>query len=73
MIEEQAMSRIYRMGQKRNVKLVRYRIRDSFEEVSAYLTSSSQTSADSNPIESSFNSKPEERPRQSGISRGETV
>ncbi|CZR70293.1 uncharacterized protein PAC_20195 [Phialocephala subalpina] len=32
MIEEQAICRIYRMGQKRSVKIIRYRIRDSFEE-----------------------------------------
>lgn len=32
MIEEQAMCRIYRMGQKRDVVTIRYRIRDSFEE-----------------------------------------
>ncbi|RFU29395.1 hypothetical protein B7463_g6915, partial [Scytalidium lignicola] len=32
MIEEQAICRIYRMGQKRPVKIIRYRIRDSFEE-----------------------------------------
>lgn len=32
MIEEQAMCRIYRMGQKKDVTTIRYRIRDSFEE-----------------------------------------
>jgi SNF2 family DNA or RNA helicase len=33
MAEEQALSRIHRMGQKRAVKTVRYIIRDSIEEV----------------------------------------
>jgi SWI/SNF-related matrix-associated actin-dependent regulator of chromatin subfamily A3 len=32
MIEEQAMCRIYRIGQKKAVTTIRYRIRDSFEE-----------------------------------------
>jgi SWI/SNF-related matrix-associated actin-dependent regulator of chromatin subfamily A3 len=32
MIEEQAMCRIYRIGQKKEVTTIRYRIRDSFEE-----------------------------------------
>lgn len=32
MIEEQALCRIYRMGQKSDVTTIRYRIRNSFEE-----------------------------------------
>jgi SNF2 family DNA or RNA helicase len=35
MTEEQAMYRIYRMGQKRDVVTIRYRIRNSFENVVA--------------------------------------
>ena len=34
MVEEQALCRVHRVGQKRNVTTVRYLIRDSFEEVS---------------------------------------
>ena len=33
MIEEQALCRVHRVGQKRDVTTVRYLIRDSFEEV----------------------------------------
>lgn len=33
MIEEQALSRIHRLGQTRNVTMIRYRVRGSFEEV----------------------------------------
>lgn len=33
MIEEQALSRIHRLGQRRNVTMIRYRVRGSFEEV----------------------------------------
>ena len=33
MIEEQALSRVHRMGQRKDVKVVRYIMRDSFEEV----------------------------------------
>jgi SWI/SNF-related matrix-associated actin-dependent regulator of chromatin subfamily A3 len=33
-MEEQALSRIHRLGQKKEVKTIRYRIRGSFEEVS---------------------------------------
>jgi hypothetical protein len=36
MIEEQALCRIHRVGQQRNVTTVRYLMRDSFEEVRAY-------------------------------------
>jgi SWI/SNF-related matrix-associated actin-dependent regulator of chromatin subfamily A3 len=34
MIEEQALCRVHRVGQKRIVTTIRYLIRDSFEEVS---------------------------------------
>ena len=34
MIEEQALSRIHRLGQTKEVKTIRYRVRNSFEEVS---------------------------------------
>ena len=34
MIEEQALCRVHRIGQKRNVTTIRYLIRDSFEVVS---------------------------------------
>lgn len=34
MVEKQAMDRVYRMGQKRNVIVIRYIVRDSIEEVS---------------------------------------
>jgi SWI/SNF-related matrix-associated actin-dependent regulator of chromatin subfamily A3 len=34
MIEEQALSRIHRLGQTKEVKTIRYRVRGSFEEVS---------------------------------------
>jgi hypothetical protein len=37
MIEEQALSRVHRVGQKRNVTTIRYLMRDSFEEVCALL------------------------------------
>ena len=33
-VEQQALARIYRMGQKRPVTTVRYVMRDSFEDVS---------------------------------------
>lgn len=33
MIEEQALSRIHRVGQKREITTIRYLMRDSFEEV----------------------------------------
>jgi hypothetical protein len=33
MIEEQALCRVHRVGQKRNVTTIRYMMRDSFEEV----------------------------------------
>ncbi|EXJ71754.1 uncharacterized protein A1O5_05564 [Cladophialophora psammophila CBS 110553] len=33
MIEEQALSRIHRLGQTKEVKTIRYRVRNSFEEV----------------------------------------
>jgi hypothetical protein len=33
MIEEQALSRVHRVGQKRNVSTIRYMMRDSVEEV----------------------------------------
>jgi len=33
MMEEQALCRIHRLGQKKEVKTIRYRIRGSFEEV----------------------------------------
>ncbi|PQE21378.1 hypothetical protein CJF30_00008251 [Rutstroemia sp. NJR-2017a BBW] len=32
-VEEQALCRVHRIGQKKNVTTIRYRIRDSFEEV----------------------------------------
>lgn len=35
MIEEQALCRIHRVGQKRNVTTIRYLMKDSFEEVSS--------------------------------------
>ena len=34
MIEEQALCRVHRVGQKRDVTTIRYLMRDSFEEVS---------------------------------------
>lgn len=34
MIEEQALSRIHRLGQTKEVSTIRYRVRNSFEEVS---------------------------------------
>lgn len=34
MVEKQAMDRVYRMGQKRNVIVIRYIVKDSIEEVS---------------------------------------
>jgi SWI/SNF-related matrix-associated actin-dependent regulator of chromatin subfamily A3 len=34
MMEEQALCRIHRLGQKKEVKTVWYQIRDAFEEVS---------------------------------------
>ena len=34
MIEEQALSRIHRLGQKKEVRTIRYRVRNSFEDVS---------------------------------------
>ena len=34
MVEEQALDRVYRIGQKRNVKMIRYIVKDSIEEVS---------------------------------------
>jgi hypothetical protein len=37
MMEEQALCRVHRMGQKKGVKTIRYRIQDSFEEVSSLL------------------------------------
>jgi SWI/SNF-related matrix-associated actin-dependent regulator of chromatin subfamily A3 len=37
MIEEQALCRVHRVGQKRNVTTIRYLMRNSFEEVSAIL------------------------------------
>jgi hypothetical protein len=36
MIEEQALCRVHRVGQQREVTTVRYLIRDSFEEVSSF-------------------------------------
>jgi hypothetical protein len=33
MIEEQALCRVHRVGQQRNVTTIRYLMRDSFEEV----------------------------------------
>ncbi|KAH8749034.1 hypothetical protein BGZ57DRAFT_755538, partial [Hyaloscypha finlandica] len=33
MLEEQALCRIHRLGQAKEVKTIRYRIRGSFEEV----------------------------------------
>jgi len=33
MIKEQALCHIYRLGQQKEVKVMRYRIRGSFEEV----------------------------------------
>jgi hypothetical protein len=33
MVEEQALCRVHRVGQKRNVTTIRYLMRDSFEEV----------------------------------------
>lgn len=33
MMEEQALCRVYRMGQKKDVTVIRYRMRDSFENV----------------------------------------
>ena len=38
MAEEQALSRIHRMGQKKPVVTVRYIMQDSIEEVSAHLS-----------------------------------
>lgn len=32
MMEEQALCRVHRMGQTKNVTMIRYRIKDSFEE-----------------------------------------
>lgn len=39
MIEEQTLCRVHRVGQTRNVTAIRYLIRDSFEEVSRYISS----------------------------------
>ena len=36
MIEEQALCRVHRVGQNRDVTTIRYLMRDSFEEVSPY-------------------------------------
>ena len=36
MIEEQALCRVHRVGQKRDVTTIRYLMRESFEEVSHY-------------------------------------
>ena len=36
MIEEQALCRVHRVGQKRSVTTIRYLMRDSFEEVSLH-------------------------------------
>ena len=36
MIEEQALYRVHRVGQKRSVTTIRYLMRDSFEEVSLH-------------------------------------
>ena len=36
MIEEQALCRVHRVGQKRDVTTIRYLMRDSFEEVSPH-------------------------------------
>ena len=33
-MEEQALSRIHRLGQQKEVETIRYRMRNSFEEVS---------------------------------------
>lgn len=33
MMEDQALSRVHRMGQKKDVKVIRYIMKDSFEEV----------------------------------------
>lgn len=33
MMEEQALCRIHRLGQRKDVKTIRYRMRGSFEEV----------------------------------------
>jgi hypothetical protein len=38
MIEEQALCRVHRVGQQRNVTTIRYLMRDSFEEVRLYFT-----------------------------------
>lgn len=35
MVEEQALCRVHRVGQRREVTTIRYLIRDSFEEVTA--------------------------------------
>jgi hypothetical protein len=37
MMEEQALCRIHRLGQHKDVKTIRYRIKGSFEEVSVFL------------------------------------
>jgi hypothetical protein len=37
MIEESALSRIHRLGQTKEVKTIRYRIRGSFEEVRHFI------------------------------------
>jgi len=38
-MEEQAMSRVHRLGQTRKVTMIRYRVRSSFEEVYFHLIS----------------------------------
>ena len=43
MIEEQALCRVHRVGQKRNVTTVRYLMRDSFEEVNHTRSSRERT------------------------------
>ena len=38
-VEQQALARIYRMGQTRKVTTIRYIMRDSFEDVSLQMSS----------------------------------
>lgn len=43
MIEEQALCRVHRVGQKHDVTTIRYLMRDSFEEVSSLSNPPHQT------------------------------
>jgi SNF2 family DNA or RNA helicase len=48
MIEEQALCRVHRVGQQREVTTIRYLMRGSFEEVSSCLDKTITTSSEGN-------------------------